>query len=54
MVNMIETTEKIREIGNSHYINIRKELMEGLNLKKGDLVKATIEKINKFEPRTTE
>jgi len=47
MVNMIETTEKIREIGNSHYVNIRKELMEGLGLEKGDLVKITIEKIEK-------
>ena len=47
MINMIETTEKIREIGNSHYVNIRKELMEGLNLKSGDLVKITIEKIEK-------
>ena len=47
MIDMIETTEKIREIGNSHYVNIRKELMEGLNLEAGDLVKITIEKIEK-------
>ena len=45
MVIKIETTEKIREIGNSHYVNIRKELMEGLNLESGDLVKITIETI---------
>jgi len=50
MVNKIETTERIRGIGNSQYINIRKDLMELLDLEVGDFVKITIEKIeNKKE-----
>lgn len=47
MVNKIETTERIREIGNSHYVNIRKDFMELLELEAGDFVKITIEKIEK-------
>lgn len=47
MVNKIDTTEKIIGIGNSHYVNIRKNFMELLELKKGDFVKITIEKLEK-------
>ena len=45
MVNKIETTEKIIGIGNSHYVNIRKNFMELMKLQKGDHVKITIEKL---------
>ncbi|MBA7542251.1 hypothetical protein ES705_34571 [subsurface metagenome] len=45
MVFNIETTERIRGIGNSHYINLRKDFMELLDLEKGDFVKITIEKV---------
>lgn len=47
MVFYIETTERIRGIGNSQYINIRKDFMELLELKIGDFVKIKIEKIEK-------
>ena len=47
MVFNIETTERIRAIGNSHYINLRKDFMELLKLKTGDFVKITIEKVEK-------
>jgi len=54
MVFYIETTERIRGIGNSQYINIRKDFMELLKLEIGDFVKITIEKIEKTEPRIIE
>jgi len=47
MQNKIDTVEKIREIGNSLYINIRKDIANLLDLHKDDYVKLSIEKIIK-------
>ena len=47
MQNKIDSVEKIREIGNSLYINIRKDIATLLNLHKEDYVKISIEKIIK-------
>ncbi|MHA1380703.1 MAG: hypothetical protein ACTSRG_20230 [Candidatus Helarchaeota archaeon] len=41
----IDTIEKVKEIGNSHYLNLKKEIMEVLELKKDDFVRISIEKI---------
>jgi len=42
MENKIDSVEKIREIGNSLYINIRKDIATLLDLSKGDYVKISI------------
>ena len=47
MQNKIDSVEKIREIGNSLYINIRKDIAVLLDLNKNDYVKISIEKIIK-------
>ena len=44
-MNKIDTTEKIRKIANSFYVNIKKDFMEVLELKTGDFVKITFEKV---------
>jgi len=49
MVLKIDTIEKVKEIGNSHYVNLKKEIIEVLNLKKDDFVKISIEKIKPSE-----
>ena len=41
----LTTTEKIKKIGNSFYINIRKDLREKLGLNEDDLVELTIKKV---------
>ncbi len=45
MVIKIETIEKVKKIGESHYINIKKDVMELLKLEQGDFLRITIEKI---------
>ena len=47
MQNKIDSVEKIREIGNSLYVNIRKDIATLLDLNKDDYVKISIEKIMK-------
>ena len=47
MQNKIESVEKLREIGNSLYVNIRKDIATLLDLNKDDYVKISIEKIMK-------
>ena len=47
MQNKIDSVEKIREIGNSLYVNIRKDIAVLLDLNKNDYVKISIEKIIK-------
>ncbi len=47
MENKIDSVEKIREIGNSLYVNIRKDIAVLLDLNKDDYVKISIEKIIK-------
>ena len=47
MQNKIDSVEKIREIGNSLYVNIRKDIATLLDLNKDDYVKISIEKILK-------
>lgn len=54
MVIKLETTEKIRSIGNSQYVNVRKDFMDLLGLKIGDFVKITIEKIEDIKSRKIE
>ena len=41
----IEITERIKKIGNSYYINIRKDIMELLNLQEKDYLRITLEKL---------
>jgi len=45
MQNKIDSVEKVREIGNSLYINIRKDIATLLDLQKNDYIKISIEKI---------
>ena len=47
MQNKVDSVEKVREIGNSLYINIRKDIATLLDLDKDDYVKISIEKIIK-------
>ena len=47
MQNKIDSVEKLREIGNSLYVNIRKDIATLLDLNKDDYVKISIEKIMK-------
>ena len=47
MQNKIDSVEKVREIGNSLYVNIRKDIAVLLDLNKNDYVKISIEKIIK-------
>ena len=47
MQTKIDSVEKVREIGNSLYINIRKDIAVLLDLHKNDYVKISIEKIIK-------
>ena len=47
MENKIDSVEKIREIGNSLYINVRKDIATLLDLNKCYYVKISIEKIIK-------
>jgi antitoxin component of MazEF toxin-antitoxin module len=42
----LTTTEKIQKLGNSYYVNIRKDLLEKLELKQNDLVELKIRKIS--------
>ena len=42
----LTTTEKIQKLGNSYYVNIRKDLLEKLELSKDDLVELKIKKIS--------
>jgi len=51
MENKIDSVEKIRVIGNSLYINVRKDIATLLDLDKGDFVKISIEKIIKPKKR---
>ena len=51
MENKIDSVEKIREIGNSLYINVRKDIATLLDLQKNDYVKISIEKIIKSKKR---
>ena len=51
MQTKIDTVEKIREIGNSLYINVRKDIANLLDLNKNDYVKISIEKIIKSKKR---
>ena len=51
MENKIDSVEKVREIGNSLYINVRKDIATLLDLNKGDYVKISIEKIIKSKKK---
>ena len=51
MQNKIDSVEKVREIGNSLYINIRKDIATLLDLDKDDYVKISIEKIIKSKKK---
>ena len=51
MQNKVDSVEKVREIGNSLYINIRKDIATLLDLKKEDYVKISIEKIIKTKKK---
>lgn len=51
MQNKVDSVEKIREIGNSLYINVRKDIATLLDLNKGDYVKISIEKIIKSKKK---
>jgi len=51
MENKIDSVEKIREIGNSLYINVRKDIATLLDLNKGDYVKISLEKIIKSKKK---
>lgn len=41
----ITTTEKIKKIGNSYYVNIRKDIRKKLKLTEEDLIEIKIKKI---------
>lgn len=47
MQTKVDSVERIREIGNSLYINVRKDIATLLDLQKDDYVKISIEKIIK-------
>ncbi len=47
MQTKIDSVEKVKEIGNSLYINIRKDIAVLLDLQKNDYVKISMEKIIK-------
>ena len=51
MQNKIDSVEKVREIGNSLYINIRKDIATLLDLQKNDYIKISIEKIIKSKKK---
>ncbi len=51
MQNKIDSVEKVREIGNSLYVNIRKDIAVLLDLNKNDYVKISIEKIIKSKKK---
>lgn len=51
MQTKVDSVERIREIGNSLYINLRKDIATLLDLKKNDYVKISIEKIIKPKKR---
>ena len=47
MVRELITTEKVKKMGNSFYINLRKDLREELQITENDLVEIKIKKIEK-------
>ncbi len=51
MQTKIDSVEKIREIGNSLYINVRKDIATFLDLNKNDYVKISLEKIIKSKKK---
>lgn len=47
MVRELITTERVKKMGNSYYINLRKEIREELGVNDKDLVEIRIKKIEK-------
>lgn len=45
MVMFIDTIEKVKKIGNAYYLNIKKDIMELLQLEKDDFIKIRIERV---------